>query len=1017
MSLIDFRAQVVALGPAVRPTGGGIVQPVSSPLGRFGSLLPRLGDAVVNGLEILAMGGLEVDDEPAPFDVVSEDRLHRLRHYFADSATGAPVAVLVPPLMLSADVYDVSERSSAVSILHELGVDPWVVDFGAPEREEGGMQRTLSDHVLAVDRAVTQVGHLTGRPVHLCGYSQGGMFCYQAAAYRRGDGLTSLVTFGSPVDTLALDPIGLPDEVVTRVAGIGADLLRGVGIPAWATRMGFRLLDPVKSVRQRVEFVAQLHDRDRLAARERQRRFLAGEGWVAYSGPALADLLQQFVVHNRMTSGGFEIGDRLVTLADIALPVMSVVGETDQIAPARVVRAVARAAPAAEVWEMTVPAGHFGLVVGSYAAANTWPTVAGWIHWREGGGSPPAAISPLIDVPSSDRSVRSGAGYRLGLAAEVGIGATKAMAGSVVRSAHAARSISAEAVTQLPRLARVEQIRAATQVSFGSLLDEQAVADTNATCFLFGDRTHSRGDTKHRIDSVVRGLMSVGVRQGEPIGVLMSTRPSAFVVTAALNRLGAVAVLLRPGGDCAHEAVLGGVCRLLTDPDHAAEGLAACDVPVIVLGAAGRSEELPDGAIDLELVDPATVEVPRWYRPNPGRAGDLAFVVFSGEGAGTRARRITNHRWALSAFGTASAAALSPKDTVYATTPLHHPSGLLTAIGGAVAGGARLALSREFSPAVFWEEVRRYGATVVSYTWTMLREVAEQEPDRRELHHGIRLFIGSGMPRGLWSRVDRRLGPARVVEFYAPIEGEAVLANVAANKPAAMGRPLPGSAPLRIAAYDLGAGCFELDEHGLVRECAPGEIGMLLVGRHPAESVSAAPLRGVFKSGDAWRPSGDLFWRDTDGDHWLAGPAAAVLPPSPGGIPLLPALIDDALGVLPGVDLAVTYRVAGSAGPLTVSAVTLMVGSEPFTGAELTDALGSLQRTGGPDVVRVVGRIPLTDWYRPYPGSLTDDGLGDGSDGTRPAWYRDSEGRYVPLTCAAREQLVGVAGTSRRTVE
>ena len=50
-------------------------------------------------------------------------------------------------MMLAAEVYDVSPATSAVSILHEHGADPWVVDFGAPEREEGGLERTLADHV------------------------------------------------------------------------------------------------------------------------------------------------------------------------------------------------------------------------------------------------------------------------------------------------------------------------------------------------------------------------------------------------------------------------------------------------------------------------------------------------------------------------------------------------------------------------------------------------------------------------------------------------------------------------------------------------------------------------------------------------------------------------------------------------------------------------------------------------------------------------------------------------------
>src|SRR3712207_7178897 len=80
----------------------------------------------------------------------------------------------------------------------------------------------------------------------------------------------------------------------------------------------------------------------------------------------------------------------------------------------------------------------------------------------------------------------------------------------------------------------------------------------------------------------------------------------------------------------------------------------------------------------LEHVDPSVVKVPAWYAPNAGRARDLAFILFTGEGPGVRANRITNGRWALSAFGTASAAALTDQDTVYGVNPAYHPSGLLT---------------------------------------------------------------------------------------------------------------------------------------------------------------------------------------------------------------------------------------------------------------------------------------------------------------------------------------------------
>ena len=44
-------------------------------------------------------------------------------------------------------------------------------------------------------------------------------------------------------------------------------------------------------------------------------------------------------------------------------------------------------------------------------------------------------------------------------------------------------------------------------------------------------------------------------------------------------------------------------------------------------------------------------------------------------------------------------------------------------VGGAVASGARFAIATAEDPETFWDEVRRYGASHVSYTWTSLREI------------------------------------------------------------------------------------------------------------------------------------------------------------------------------------------------------------------------------------------------------------------------------------------------------
>ena len=58
----------------------------------------------------------------------------------------------------------------------------------------------------------------------------------------------------------------------------------------------------------------------------------------------------------------------------------------------------------------------------------------------------------------------------------------------------------------------------------------------------------------------------------------------------------------------------------------------------------------------------------------------------------------------------------------------------------------------------------------------------ETGQSQAEHHHPIRLFAGSGMPEGVWRRVLKRFGPARVVEFFASSEGNAVLVNLTGEK-------------------------------------------------------------------------------------------------------------------------------------------------------------------------------------------------------------------------------------------
>jgi putative long chain acyl-CoA synthase len=431
---------------------------------------------------------------------------------------------------------------------------------------------------------------------------------------------------------------------------------------------------------------------------------------------------------------------------------------------------------------------------------------------------------------------------------------------------------------------------------------------------------------------------------------------------------------------------------------------------------------LPAGVVDLEAIDPDTVALPAWYRPDPGRARDLAMVfVSSGRDAPLRATRITNRRWAFSALGAAAAATLTTRDTVYCCLPLHHPSGTLVATGSALISGARLALASAFTAETFWDEVRRYGATVVYYAGEMCRRLVDAPSVVGETNHPVRLFAGSGLRSGVWRRLVDRFGPVGVLEMYASTEANTVLANARGKKLGSVGRPLPGSPDVAIAAWSLEADDFVRDGSGHLVHARLDEPGMLIAALASASSTADLayidPRRIVhdaFAPGDRWFVTGDLFRVDTEGDYWFVDRQHHMIATRHGAVASV--RIEDALYDVPGIALcAVIGRpdpgdatdAAGGAAPtgtasppaaastqIAVAAVQLQPGAVLDLDA-LSRAVAGLPEYARPHRVRIVDALAMTDGYRPIKDALDRLDLSDGP--STFAWDARLQ-RYRPTT-------------------
>ncbi|MCS6899311.1 MAG: alpha/beta fold hydrolase [Myxococcales bacterium] len=1014
-----------------------------SPVRRLQKGLARLSKGAKNTIEVLREGRMG-SPYRAPFEVILEEKNFRLRHYPTPEGATRTVQqplLLVPPLMVSSEIYDISPELSAVSWLGSQGLDVWLVDFGIPEQEEGGLARTLDDHVLAVDQCVEYLRNELGQEVHLVGYSQGGMFVYQCAAYRQARGLVSVITMGSPVDIWKNLPIPLRSEVTEKLvmlarAPVAAAISDLPGLPGALTSTGFKLLSARKEIKHFIQLLGMAPDKQALrdAANEPKRRFLNGEGFVAWPGPAFRKFVEDMIVNNRMASGGFVIAGRSVTLADITCPILFFVGTRDEIAFPHAVRAIRKAAPKAEIHEVPIRAGHFGLVVGSVAMGQVWPLVAEWIQWKAGSGPRPRALDSVLS-PSPPDAPPGGEDYEAIQVAleDVAAGgvrglydlATEAVDFLWRRMGDVSLEVSEVVDTlrwQLPRLAQIKRMASDSRISLAAMLSEQAASIPERTFFLWRGKAYSYREAEARVNQTLCALVRAGVKPGDHVGVLMGNSPWCLTAVVALNRMGAVAALLNTGvrGRSLEQALAAAAVDLLICDGEHASGVAGVLPEGKLLVLDRGTSPLPTGAVDLEAHLATAGEAPPPGLPiNQGRGKDLALLMFTSGTTGLpKAARITNQRAILVALGTAACCRLTWRDTVYCCLPLHHATGLLVACGGALAGGARLALAPRFSAWTFWEDVRKYGASVAFYVGEICRYLVNAPVQPGEDKHPLRLLAGNGLRPDVWRRFQNRFGDVRILEFYSATEANLAFVNLTGDKVGSIGRTIPGTPEIALVRYDAEQGVPIRDDEGHFTRVPTGEPGYLIArisNEHPlsrfegyldAAETERKIARDAFEPGDAWFLSGDVLRCDEDGDYWFVDRIGDTFRWK--GENVSTEQVAQLLMSDPAIALCVVYgvQIPGREGRAGMAALKLQEGASIDGKAIFRLVEEHLPPAARPRFLRVVSELEITPTFKFVRSMLREEGADPARISDPLFFYDESSASYAPLTLEIFRSLV-----------
>lgn len=367
-------------------------------------LIPTPGQVVSaasNVAHSVLYGGL-ADLRPMPRSLIYDGTRRELYHYREDPdvpASGDPV-LLVTPLAAPALCFDLRRGCSLVEHLVQRGRPTYLVEYGEVSFADRnlGLEYWINEAIPAAIRETSL--HAGGRPVHVVGWSLGGIFALLTAADRRDLPIASVTALGTPIDVTQV-PLVAPLRPLLNLDGPGAitAAYRAFGgAPKPVVSWAFQLVSVQKAVTKPLAVLGNLDDRDYLAQLEAVDRFSAN--MMAYPGRTFGQLYHRFIKGNALQGGRLELSGRMIDVAAIEVPVLVFAGATDGIAPVRSVEGlVPLLTGSREVRFEIVPGGHLGMLTGRAARTSTWRVLDEWVDEWTGTTAPVAAPVAAPAVP------------------------------------------------------------------------------------------------------------------------------------------------------------------------------------------------------------------------------------------------------------------------------------------------------------------------------------------------------------------------------------------------------------------------------------------------------------------------------------------------------------------------------------------------------------------------------------------------------------------------------------------
>jgi fatty-acyl-CoA synthase len=522
-----------------------------------------------------------------------------------------------------------------------------------------------------------------------------------------------------------------------------------------------------------------------------------------------------------------------------------------------------------------------------------------------------------------------------------------------------------------------------------------------------------------RMNQYSRWALDVGVAPGETVALMMGNRPEYFAIWLGLIQVGAIAALVSPslGASALRRALnVAGARRVIAAAscaDLCAEAIAGLDRVELWTHGHGQAEAR---RIDLAISTLKDEPLGEGERP-PVTLADRALRIFTSGTTGlSKAAEISHRKLILWTHWFAGLADMTAEDRLYNCLPMHHSVGGVVAVGAPLVLGGSVVIAERFSAHGFWDDIAHWNCTAFQYIGELCRYLVAAPPRPDAKSNRLRLAIGNGLSPEVWRSLLDRLGPVRILEFYASTEGNVWLYNVE-GKIGSIGRAPPYLAlrdPIALARFDLETQMPARGASGFCERCADGEIGEAL-GRidedpgaqfegysEPAETAKKI-LRDVFAHGDAWMRTGDLMCRDANGFYTFVDRIGDTFRWKGENVATLE--VSSVIRECPGVKEAIVYGVAvpGADGRAGMARMTI---DGEFDFDAFIGRLAALPRYAWPLFLRIAaGEIETTETFKPKRPIYVAQGC-DPARIEDPLYVLDNERRaYVPLDARRYEAI------------